>query len=231
MTPGSRATRARPHLVLLAALGLAVAACGPSSTTTAPPSTPGPTPAGPPATLPPPATGTAEPASIDVPSASEAGPSAAPADPGATVRDDSLLALLPPDIDGVPVGAEDQAFGEATADPAFGANVERAAFFVVTRDTDLASGLVAVFREGRWGDAAYQDWRETYNEGVCAQAGGVKTTAETTIDERMVWITTCAQGLRVYHVYVEEKGALVSVFSLGDGLFGERIVKDLRVTP
>lgn len=231
MTARPRTLRARPLLALLAVLGLAVAACGPSTAPTAPPATPGPTPAGQPETLPPPATGTAEPASIDVPPASEPGPSAASADPGATVRDDSLLALLPPDIDGVPVGPEDQAFGEATADPAFGANIERAAFFVVTRDTDLASGLVAVFREGRWSEAAYQDWRETYNEGVCAQAGGVKTTAETTIDERTVWITTCAQGLRVYHVYVEEQRALVSVFSLGEGLFGERIVKDLRVTP
>lgn len=208
-----------------AALVLALAACAPATAPSAPPSTPGPTPAGPPATLPPPATGTAEPASIAVPTGSPD----ATGSTGGTVRDDTLLAILPPDIDGVPVGPEEQAFGEATADAAFTANVERAAFFVVARDTDLASGLVAVFRQGRWSDAAYQDWRETYNDGVCAQAGGVKTTAETTIDGRTVWVTVCAQGIRVYHVYLEERRALVSVFSLGEGLFGERIVKDLRV--
>jgi hypothetical protein len=202
------------------AVGLLVAACGTG---------PAPTPASP-ASGPPTAAATVEPSGAG-PSGSSAsfGPSTSPdAITDAPTRDDSLLAILPPDIDGVPVAAEEESFAEAVGDPAFAANIERAAFFVVVRDTDLASGLVAVFRDGRFTDAVYQDWRETYDEGVCEQAGGVQTNAEVTLDGRTVYITTCAGGLRIYHAYVEERQALVSLFSLGEGRYGERLVSDLR---
>ncbi|HEU0243009.1 MAG TPA: hypothetical protein VFQ75_03835, partial [Candidatus Limnocylindrales bacterium] len=98
----------RRHLataVLLPLLALAVVACagtgpvGPSSSPSF-----APTPVGPPATLPPPQTSGPE------------SPTATPAPPTSgdtVVRDDSLLALLPPDIDGTPVTVEDASFAEA----------------------------------------------------------------------------------------------------------------------
>ena len=116
----------------------------------------------------------------------------------------------------------------AAADPAFATNVDRAAFAVVTTPTDLASGVVAKLRDGVFGDGFFADWRETYNEGACAQAGGVATNAETTLDGRTVYVTTCAGGLLVYHAYLEEQDVIVSLFSLGEGHYGERLVRGLR---
>jgi hypothetical protein len=143
-------------------------------------------------------------------------------------RDDSLLSILPPDLDGVPVTAEEESFAEAAADPAFVANVARAAFAIVVAPDDLASGVVAELVPGAWSDAFFADWRETYGEGACAQAGGVVANAEAELGGRTVYVTTCGDGLRVYHAYLEERGVIVSLFSLGDGRFGERLVADLR---
>ena len=213
----SRAIRiGRPAGVLLL-LALAVAACG--ATLPSPPPTRAATPVGPPATLPPPETS---------PPSTPAVTSAPPSSGAAVVRDDSLLAILPVDIDGAPVTVEEDSFAEAAADVAFSGNVDRAAFAVVTTPTDLASGVVAQLRDGVFDDGFFADWRETYNEGACAQAGGVATNAETTLDGRMVYITTCAGGMLVYHTYLEERDAIVSLFSLGEGRFGERLIRGLR---
>ena len=198
-------------------LALAVAACGTTGPSTPP--TIAATPVGPAATLPPPET--------SAPS-SPAVTAAPPSSGDGVVRDDSLLAILPSDIDGAPVTVEDESFAEAAADPAFATNVDRAAFAVVTTPTDLASGVVAKLREGVFGDGFFADWRETYNEGACAQAGGVATNAETTLDGRTVYVTTCAGGMLVYHTYLEEQGVIVSLFSLGEGRYGERLIRGLR---
>jgi len=213
----SKADRIGSRVAVLLTVAIAVTACG-----TAGPSTPptiAATPVGPAVTLPPPET--------SAPS-SPAVTAAPPSSGDGVVRDDSLLAILPSDIDGAPVTVEDESFAEAAADPAFATNVDRAAFAVVTTPTDLASGVVAELRDGVFGDGFFADWRETYNEGACAQAGGVATNAETTLDGRTVYVTTCAGGMLVYHTYLEEQGVIVSLFSLGEGRYGERLIRGLR---
>ena len=220
---------------LLAALALA--ACGsPAISPPGPGSTPGGTPVGPP--LDAPSAVMASPAESPSPVGS-AGSSPAPSEPpgesasaspaAGLTRDDSLLAILPPDLDGMPVTAEEASFAEAARDPAFASNVEKAAFaIVVGPPADLASGVVATLAPGVFDDAFFRDWRDTYNEGACAQAGGVVGNAEAELDGRTVYITSCGGGLRVYHTYLEERDALVSLFSLGDARFGERLMADLR---
>jgi hypothetical protein len=205
------------RLVRSLALGLTVAACSPAAT--AAPSVSAPASTSPAATTV--VTVTAS------PSASPRGASPSPS-AAAVVRDDSLVAVLPPDIDGNPVTIEGASFAEAATDPAFAGNIASAAFAIVTSPVDLASGVVATPVAGRFGDAFFQSWRETYNEGACSQAGGVATNAETTLGGRTVYITTCAGGLTVYHAWVEERGVIVSLFSLGAGRYGERLMRDLR---
>jgi hypothetical protein len=211
-------TVARPLIHLACILPLVLAACGGTGPAGSTPPVAA-TPVGAPATLLAPAT--SEPVS----------PAATPTLPTpdhTVVRDDSLIAILPADVDGAPVTVEDASFAEAAAEPAFAANVDRAAFAIVTTPTDLASGVVAKLRAGVFGNAFFADWRETYNEGACAPAGGVATNAETQLGGRTVYITTCAGGMLVYHTYVEERGAIVSLFSLGTGRYGERLVRGLR---
>lgn len=218
MRPGERA---RPRAVvvravvpLLAAVSV-VGACGPSGPTAEPLPTEdrsfGPQPTGPVVTHDPSAPVTPEPT------------------PGAAVvEDDRLLAILPPDLDGVPVTAERLAFAEAAADADFATNVEAAVFPIAVTATDLASGVVARLRPGVFGDAFYRDWRDTYDEGACGQAGGVTGRVETMLGGRTVHITSCGGGLRVYHAYLASRGIVVSLFSLGEARFGERLMEGLR---
>ena len=204
-------------LVVLVAIVLA--ACAPSATLGTPAAAPSTTPAER-------ATETASSASTPTPSSTPAASGSAAS--GSVVRDDSLLGVLPADIDGNAVTAEEQSFAEAAADPAFAEHVTRAAFAVVSSPNDLASGVVAEVRPGLLDDAFFTDWRETYNEGACSQAGGVKTTAETQLGGRTVWITTCGGGLVVYHAQIPDRNLVVSLFSLGEGRYGERLMRDLR---
>jgi hypothetical protein len=219
-----RVAPARGVTALLLAI-LVVGACGDSGSAR-PSMPPGPTPVGPPETLPPPQT--SEPASVSASSGTTPAPPVTSPSSDAVVRDDTLLDLLPSAIDGAPVIVEEQSFAEAATDPAFADNVQRAAFAVVTTPTDLASGVVAKLRAGVFDAAFFADWRDTYNEGACAQAGGVATNAETQLEGRTVYITTCAGGMLVYHTHLGEQDAIVSLFSLGEARFGERLMRGLR---
>ena len=149
-------------------------------------------------------------------------------DPDTAVRDDSLLSILPPDVEGAPVTVEEASFDDAVRDPAFAEHVAGAAFSIVTTPTDLASGVVAQLRPGTLDDTFLADWRETYNDGACSQAGGVATNAETELDGRTVYIATCGGGLTVYHAALPERDVIVSLFSIGEGRFGEQLMRDLR---
>ena len=179
-----------------------------------------------------------EPASPPVPSASGASASAAPQSPSPglssvapgidVVMDPALLQILPAAIGTAKVSIEPDSFSEAVQDPSFVASVDSAAFAIVTEGGDLASGVVAHLRPDVYSDAFFRDWRDSYDEGACGQAGGVAAHAETTLGDRPAFITTCAGGLRVYHAYVPEREVIVSVFSLGQGRFGEQLVAGLR---
>jgi hypothetical protein len=143
-------------------------------------------------------------------------------------EDESLLAVLPEDVGGTPVEREALAFQEASSQPDFAASIGSAAFFVAPGPADLVSGLVAKPRDGVYSDAWYRDWRETYDEGACAQADGVGSRAEASIGGRPVSITTCAGGMRVYHAWVGEQGVVVSLIAIGENRWGEEVMAGLR---
>lgn len=145
------------------------------------------------------------------------------------VMDPALLGVLPAAIGAARVEIEPGSFGEAVRDPSFVANVDRAAFAIVVEGGDLASGVVAHLRGDVYSEAFFRDWRDSFDEGACAQAGGVSARAEVEIaDGRTMYVTTCAGGLRVYHAYVPEREVVVSVFSMGERRFGEQLMNGLR---
>ena len=203
---------------------LATVACGATGPTPLPAATPPNAPASVAPSTP------SAPAATAAPSAPAPGSTSASGSPdtGEAMRDDSLLSILPPEVDGAPVTVEDASFDEAARDPAFAEHVARASFAVVTTPTDLASGVVAQLRPGLLDDTFLADWRETYNEGACAQAGGVATNAETVLGGRTVYIATCGGGLTVYHAAIPERDVIVSLLSIGEGRFGEQLIADLR---
>ena len=100
-------------------------------------------------------------------------------------------------------------------DPDFARNVEAAVFAIVPGTDDLASGVVAKLRPGAYSDEMFRDWRDSYNEGACDQAGGVGGNAEAELGGRTVYIASCNGGMLVYHAYLPARGVIVSLFSLG----------------
>jgi hypothetical protein len=44
-----------------------------------------------------------------------------------------------------------------------------------------------------------------------------------------VYITSCTQGLRTYHVWLTDQGILISASAIGDANFGEQLMDNLRV--
>ena len=108
------------------------------------------------------------------------------------------------------------------------ASVDRAVFAIAVDGSDLVSGVVAHLRPGLYSDKFYEDWRATYDQGACDQAGGVVGRAESTLGARTVYVTTCGGGLRVLHAYLPGPGVLVSVFSMGDKRLGDQVMGGLR---
>lgn len=146
------------------------------------------------------------------------------------VIDASLLEVLPSEVDGQQLVESPEAEAAALTDLELGQNVERLATGLVADPAaeDWAIATVSALRPGTWTESFDRDWRDSYDEGVCEQAGGVTGNAQTVIAGRLVRIGTCANGVHTYHVRLPEDDLLVSVTSIGEGRFGERLIEGLR---
>ena len=204
-----------PRRAIAAAFGLAlvVAACQPPT----PPGT-----ATPPASQPPPAS------SVAAPSGS-AGSSVVPGSAGSVAIDMGLLSLLPASVDGHPIEESPEAAAESATDAALAEHAQSIAVGVSVdpaTDTFVVASVVKL-KPGVFDDEFYRDWRDSFDEGVCGQAGGVVGNAEAQIDGRTVYIGTCAGGVHTYHVHLEEPDAIVSLNVVGDATVGQELLENL----
>jgi hypothetical protein len=207
----------RPVAGAAAVLAAFIAACqagGPTSTGAGPDATGGAAPTGEaPATLGPPPSPTA------------------PDETSAVTLDSAVLRFLPEDVDGVPVTESVDEATQALGNPSLPgiATAVDAAVAVDTGRGNLVYAWVVRLRPDRFTDEVYRQWRDSYDEGACSGAGGVTGHAEATLDDRTVYITSCVQGLRAYHVWLEHEAILVSASATGDARFGEVLMDTLRV--
>ena len=152
------------------------------------------------------------------------GPSAAP-----VAVDASLLELLPPMVDGLDRQTQPDVDADLAADPSLAsvATALATALYADPATGDFA--YVAVVRlADPMTDAAYRDWRDTFDEGACGQAGGVSGHAETAIGGHDTYIGTCGAGIRTYHTTVDDGTVLISVSSLGETRrLGELVIETL----
>lgn len=157
-------------------------------------------------------------------------PSILPTGGGPVPIDAALLDALPPEVDGLAVVRTDEALGDALADPGLVgfADAVAAAIAVDPSSGEFAYATVVRPLAVPPTDAALLDWRDSFDEGVCAQAGGVSGTAEADIGGRPVFIGSCAGGVRTYHAWLGNRGVLVSVSSVGERRLGEQLVEGLR---
>lgn len=179
-----------------------------------------------------PATGTPVPSgSGSVPSASGSPAAVMSGSPGtATTIDPTLLAALPPKVDGVTLTEDPDTERQDVADPSNGSDLAGLAVAIAVDDAsgDVAVASVVRVRAGVFSDAYYDDWRSTFNEGACSQAGGVSATGKAKIGGYDAFTATCSTGLVTYHVHLAERGLIVSVWSLGQRQFGRLILEGLR---
>jgi hypothetical protein len=144
--------------------------------------------------------------------------------------DPTLLDALPDEVGGLPVQPSPEALADAVTDPAIVRDVEALAAGIVVDPAsgEFAYATVIRFFDGVWSDGFYRNWRDTFDAGVCEQAGGVSGTAEAEIGGRQVFIGSCAGGAHTYHAWLGNRGVLVSVSAVGAQRLGEQLVEDLR---
>lgn len=94
---------------------------------------------------------------------------------------------------------------------------------------DLAVVSIVRLRDPSVGDEWFRDWRDTYDEAACANAGGVDRHAETQINGRTVFVGGCAGGVFTYHTRLEDQGVVVSITSIGAAKVGETVLQ--RIAP
>lgn len=209
--PGARAISA---LVLPIVV---VAACSSDRTPTP---TPGPLGTGPATTSPGP------PASFGPPPSPTARDESSP-----IALDPTVLAYLPASIGGFAVTEDADEASTALNDPVLPriATGVDAAVAVDTGGGNLVYGWIVRLRPAVFNDGDYRQWRDSYDEGACAAAGGIVGRAEATIAGRQAYVTSCVAGLHTYHVWLKEQDILISASSIGEARFGEQLLQGLRV--
>ena len=94
--------------------------------------------------------------------------------------------------------------------------------------TDYAVVTVARLRPGVFDDAWFRDWRDSFDTGVCGQAGGVDLgRSEMEIGGRTVFRSTCAGGTVIYHAHLEASDAVVSIQGSGRKDLGRQVIAGL----
>jgi hypothetical protein len=146
----------------------------------------------------------------------------------------TLLALLPREVSGVPLTGDPETAAQIALDGTLARSAESVAvataFGPLPSDDDVGDYVVATLvrlRPGVFDESFFRDWRDTFDAAVCEQAGGVDLHAEAEIDGQRTFIATCAGGVRTYHVHLEARETIVSMQSVGEGRFGERVVEGL----
>ena len=160
-----------------------------------------------------------------------ASPAASASAAAGVIVDPTLLELLPEAIDGVPVTADVESAADIAAEgsiaPFVSAIALATAFGPVATEglSDYAVVTVARLRPGTFSDLFFRGWRDTFDAGVCEQAGGVETgSAETEIGGHRTFVGSCVGGVHTYHLYLAASDAIVSMQGVGPGRFAERIV-------
>ncbi len=176
-----------------------------------------------------------------VPPTTAVGPTvsaAAPTEPSATAPaastgvaiDPSLLGVLPPDVYGFRLNESKDVDAQAARNPllsliaiGFGSGLA-----ADPASGDLVVAVVVALRPGLMSDATFRTWRDSFDVGVCSQAGGVTGHAEAQLGGRTVYIGTCAGGVHTYHVWLPGSQRLVSLSAVGERRFGERLIEGIR---
>jgi len=147
--------------------------------------------------------------------------------------DGSLLDILPDEVGGQPIRSDDVTAAEIAGGGDLAPDIEALALALYVQPgastaDDLAIVNIVRLRPRVFGEAWFQSWRTTYDEGACEIAGGVQPgIAVTEIGGHETHIGSCLGGVHTYHVHLPDPDRVVSITAAGEGRFGERVVAGL----
>ncbi len=188
-----------------------------------------PAPSGRPASPPPSVVVSPGPVVSSSPAAASPQASAAASPTAGVPIDAALLELLPVRLDGLDRQPQPDVDTELSGDAGLAkvASSFATALYIDPATSDFAYAAVVRLSDDL-GDEAYRDWRDTFDEAACRQAGGVVGNAEAKIGGHDAFIGTCAGGVRTYHTLVDDGSVLVSISALGEERkLGEQLVSSL----
>ncbi len=159
---------------------------------------------------------------------SSALPSAGLSSPAIAI-DPALLDVLPAQVDGLDRQHDAEIDAGAFADPTVAGIATGGAtgLYIDPAGGQFAYAAVIRLATGGLTDAQFRAWRDTFDAGACAQAGGVSGHAQAKLGAHDTYIGTCAGGLDTYHTILADRGLLISVSATSDRRLGEKLVAAL----
>jgi hypothetical protein len=150
--------------------------------------------------------------------------------PSPIIIDPSLLAILPREVDSIPLTETDDADSTALADDVL-PQIATAAVGVEAGDSstgDVVTGFVVRLKPDAFNEGVFRDWRDSYNSGACGGDSEVVGNAEQKIGDNTVFIGSCTNGLHTYHTWIQEKGVLITLTSFGQKELAVVLLEHLR---
>jgi hypothetical protein len=201
-------------VVTLVVAGAVSAACGSSApTTAAPPSLPS-------------AASPVPNRSLGPGSSSESTKSSG----GLVVADPSLLDRIPAAKAGLSLTYDPDTSASVAADPSLANDAAAIATGLAiptgqaASPTDFVIVNVVRLRAPKTDDEWFRQWRDSYDQAACEQAGGVSGHAEADLGSHHVHIGTCAGGALTYHTLLDGGSTVLSLTAVGPGRAGEKLM-------
>jgi hypothetical protein len=147
---------------------------------------------------------------------------------GPTV-DAALLELLPTAVDGIALTPCPAAVADMAGDPGLAADVRALGVALYASLEDYAVATLARVSDGAFSEAFFRDWRDSFETGVCEAGGGVDPgRSEFQLAGRTVYRSSCAGGVVMYQLYLDDQGVLVSIQGVGPRDLGRQVVAGLK---
>lgn len=144
--------------------------------------------------------------------------------------DPALVQLLPATMGPLDRQTDPDVDAQAFADPALAriATAGATALYADAATGDFAFATVLRLRDAGIDEATFRDYRDSFDDGACSQAGGVNGHAQADIAGRTTYIGSCAGGLFTYHTVLASSHALLSISSAGAKRLGEQLAAAVR---
>lgn len=135
---------------------------------------------------------------------------------------------MPASIEGIELTPDAETAAEIATTIDREAGVEGIAVAIYPSLEDYAVVTVARLRPAVFDEEWFRDWRETFDAGVCQQAGGVDPGhSEIEVAGRQVFRSTCVGGVVMHHLWLPETQSIVSIQGAGALDLGRRIIESL----